>query len=318
MLKHLLLTLSAAAAFAQTASFEVASIRPAPPLTPDLIVSGKMHVGMKTDAGRVDIGFMSLRDLMVLAYTVKPFQITGPDWMTTQRFDILAKLPDGASTDQVPQMMQALLAERFGLKIHRDTKETPVYALTTGKGGPKFKESPPEVDKPPEAAPAKPDGALVINAGDQQVRVKRDGASGASISTSGGKTGPMRVTMGQGGNMHMEMDKMTMAGLADMLTPMLDRPVVDRTDLKGNFQIGLDLAMQDMMAMAAKAGAAAGLAVPALPPPPGLGGQTPAASDPSGGSIFASVQQLGLKLEKEKAPFEKLVVDHLEKNPTDN
>ncbi|HXP86165.1 MAG TPA: TIGR03435 family protein [Bryobacteraceae bacterium] len=302
-------------------AFEVATIRPAPTPTPDLILAGKMHFGMKVDAARIDIGFMSLRDLIVTAYRVKPFQITGPDWITAQRFDIVATIPEGASKDKVPEMLQALLAERFGLKLHRESKEMPVYLLTVGKSGPKFKESPPDADTPastaPEPDPAKPDGAIVIGAGDQQIRVNRGRGAGPSIEASGGPNGKMNATVGPNGMMHMELQKVTMARLAEMLTPMLDRPVVDRTGLAGNFQIALDLAMQDMMQMARAAGA--GLPIPALPPPaPGLGGQTPTASDPAGGSIFASVQQLGLRLEKDKAPFENLVIDHLEKNPTDN
>ena len=159
--------------------------------------------------------------------------------------------------------------------------------------------------------------AIVIGAGDQQIRVNRGRGAGPSIEASGGPNWKMNATVGPNGMMHMELQKVTMARLAEMLTPMLDRPVVDRTKLTGNFQVALDLAMQDMMQMARAAGA--GLPIPALPPPaPGLAGQTPTASDPAGGSIFASVQQLGLRLEKDKAPFENLVIDHLEKNPTDN
>jgi len=82
MRKYLLLGIIAAiAASGQQPAFEVASIRPAAQITPDLITSGKLHVGMKIDAGRVDIGFASLCDLVMQAYEVKPFQVTGPDWM---------------------------------------------------------------------------------------------------------------------------------------------------------------------------------------------------------------------------------------------
>jgi uncharacterized protein (TIGR03435 family) len=313
MLKqHILpiLAITAAAAFAQTPSFEVATIKLSPQMTPDLIISGKMRIGMRTDAGRVEIGFMSLKDLIQLAYDVKPFQVTGPDWMTAQRFDVVAKLREGATKEQVPQMLQALLAERFGLTVHRDNKEVPVYALMVGKGGPKLKESPPDVETPP---PAKPAGGFVVGAGDQQLVVKQTGG-GATIA--GGRDGPMRVTMGAGGAMRMEADKMTMERLAGMLTPMLDRPVVDRTGLTGKYQVALELAMQDMMQVAR----AANIGAPGLAPRPdaGPGQAVPAASDPSGGSIFQSVQQLGLKLDKEKAPFETIVVDRLEKNPSDN
>ena len=73
--------------------------------------AGKMHVGMKVDAARVDIGYLSLADLIMTAYKVKAHQVVGPDWMRTDRFDILAKMPEGATKEQVPEMLQGLLAD---------------------------------------------------------------------------------------------------------------------------------------------------------------------------------------------------------------
>src|SRR5215469_15021168 len=138
------LALGAGAAFAQTPArpaFEVASIKPAPPITQlaEQFRSGKAHIGMSIDGARVEFGFVSLADLIVQAYKIQPFQLNGPDWMKQERFDVLAKLSDGASKDHVPEMLQALLAERFKLSIHRDTKEQPVYALVVGKNGLKMK-----------------------------------------------------------------------------------------------------------------------------------------------------------------------------------
>src|SRR5260370_40535530 len=104
-------------------SFEVASIKPAPPLDPRQLMMGQQRVGMKVDAGRVDIANLSLADLVRIAYRVKPYQIAGPDWMKGDRFDILGKLPEGASPDQVPEMLQQFLAERVKLALHRETKQ---------------------------------------------------------------------------------------------------------------------------------------------------------------------------------------------------
>jgi uncharacterized protein (TIGR03435 family) len=321
MRKYLALcAFAGAVALAQQPAFEVASIRSAVQITPEMITSGKLHVGMKIDAGRVDIGFVSLRDLVMQAYEVKPFQVSGPEWMSAQRFDILAKMPDGATKEQVPAMLRALLEERFKLVAHRESKEQPVYSLEVAKNGPKFK------DAPAESATPKPEDKadMVIGAGDQQIRINRTGGGqgGAqTMSMSNPETGTMRVSVGANGQMHMEMERMTMATLAQTLTPMLDRPVVDHTDLKGAFQIALDLSLQDMMQVARAAGiGGAGGAPFAGGPAGGLGTGAPglAASDPSGGSIFMSVQQLGLRLEKQKAPMETIVVDSAEKNPTDN
>jgi len=130
---------------ASAPAFEVASIKPAPPVSalPALLQAGKLHVGMSIDGARVDIGFMALGALIPMAFRVKFYQVTGPDWMGQEQFDILAKIPDGVSKDQVPEMLQALLAERFKLAVHRETKELPVYALVVGKNGIKMKEADP-------------------------------------------------------------------------------------------------------------------------------------------------------------------------------
>ena len=329
----LLTAVAASAAFAQSPAFEVASIRPAAPFSPELMMSGKMHVGMRVDGSRVDIGFTSLRELIPLAYGVKPYQVVGPDWMGAQRFDIVATLPEGAKTEQVPQMLQALLAERFKLVARRDNKEQPVYALTVAKGGPKLKEAAQEGPQAAENKPAvpseNPDKDVVINQGDTQLRVRRnEGPGGRGVMISGGKNGAQRVTMGPDGKMHMEIEHMTMPEFAAMLSPMLDKPVVDQTALPGAFQIELDVSMADMMSVARASGMMPmggpppGMAGPALSP--GIGGGAPGntgpatASDPAGGSVFASVQKLGLKLDSKKAAVETIVVEHLEKDPTEN
>ncbi len=311
--------LTAIAAFGQQIAFEVASIRSAGDITREMITSGKLHVGTKIEAGRVDIGYASLRDLVMQAYDVKPFQVTAPDWMATQRFDILAKMPEGATKEQVPAMLRALLEDRFKLKAHRENREQSVYSLEVGKNGPKFKEAPPKEVPVPDAPPrpeATPD--MVIGAGDQQMRINRTGGPGGTqaLSISNAATGNTKISIGANGQMHMEMERMTMATLAQTLTPMLDRPVVDHTDLKGEFTIALDLSTQDMMQMVGKGGFVGAVPVGGAPGGPGPAGL--AASDPSGGSIFVSVQQLGLKLEKQKAPIATIVVDSMEKNPSEN
>jgi uncharacterized protein (TIGR03435 family) len=316
------LVVAAVTAFGQQPAFEVASIRSAAQITPEMIQAGKLHVGMKIDAGRVDIGYASLRDLVMQAYEVKPFQVTAPDWMATQRFDILAKMPDGATKEQVPAMLRALLEERFKLVAHRENRELPVYSLEVAKGGPKFKEA-----APPETGPPKPaDKAdMVIGAGDQQVRIiqTRGGPGGAQMTMSSPENGMTKVSMGADGQMHMEIERMTMASLAQTLTPMLDRPVVDHTELKGAFQITLDLSMQDMIAQVART---QGAAFPAIGRgPAGFGGAGGAggapgvaASDPSGGTIFTTVQKLGLKLEKQKEAIETITVESASREPTEN
>ena len=313
----------AIAAFAQTPAplaFEVASIKPAGALGPLAIAQGKVSVGMKVDGAICNIGSFSLRDLVRTAYEVKDYQISGLDSlgaaMSAQRFNIQATLPEGATEKQVPQMLQTLLAERFKLVIHRETRDQPVYALIVAKGGPKLKDAEPDPPAPADAAPAAPDapkkGEAVFGQGANQVRISGNPTDGKGMVVKGGPMGQMHMTMADG-KLHLEASKMTMASLADVATNFVGKPVVDMTELKGNYQVALDLSMDDIKNVAR----AAGLNMPGTPA--GNAANAPVdASDPSGSSIFASVQQLGLKLDARKAPLPYIVVDHFEKMPTEN
>ena len=322
---------AATLAFAQTPAqlpdkpsltFDVASIKVAGPLNPAAIREGKMHLGMKVDGAICDIGGFSLRDLIRTAYAVKDYQIAGADALgnplDAQRFDIQATLPAGATEKDVPQMLQGLLAERFKLAIHRETRDLPVYALIVGKDGPKLKEAEPEPPASPTSSSQGPAAGKtderVFGVGSSQVRVSGNMRDGKGITVNAGPMGRMHVTM-EDGKLHLEAERMTMAALADVATNFAGRPVVDMTGLKGEYHVTLDLSMEDLQNVVRGAGfpmgrAAAG-AGPALGPLD--------ASAPSGGSsIFASVQQMGLKLDARKAPIPFIVIDHYEKTPTEN
>ncbi len=288
--------------------FEVASVRPSPPITPELVRSGKFRQGMTTDAGRVDIAFMRLSTLIPLAFRVPENQVTGPDWMTTQAFDIQAKLPAGAAEDQIPEMLQALLVDRFKLVVHRENKEQSVYALVVAKGGLKIKPSAPRADAPAAVAGADPNAPTpppgeVVSMGGAQVRVT-DEPGGRGGTLTGARTGTVRGTMGPDGVMRLDAPNMTFEGLADLLTQLVRRPVLDMTGLKGPYQMVLEMPRGDANdARAAQAQA----------------GGAPTASDPAEGlPVFGALQKLGLKLESRKLPVETIVIDHLEKVPTDN
>ncbi len=297
--------------------FEVATIKKPAMNIQAQAMSGKLHIGMKVDGARVDFGSMTIADLIVAAYKVKSFQVSGPDWIKTERWDIVAKLPEGSNKDQVPEMLQSLLADRFKLALHRDTKDQSVYALIVGKGGPKLKESPPDEVTPADAPPPKEEkGVTTVDTGQGKMSIKADGSGGATVKGPNGMT--QKVSMSNG-MMHIELNKTTMDQMAEALTRFVDRPVVNMTDLKGNYQVALDLTMEDLMRVAR----AAGVSVP-----PGAlagrggggGGDKPgdSASDPGESSIFRSVQDMGLKLDARKAPLELIVVDHVEKTPTEN
>jgi uncharacterized protein (TIGR03435 family) len=123
-----------------------------------------------------------------------------------------------------------------------------------------------------------------------------------------------KVTM-QNGIMHMELSKASMAQMVEALSRFVDRPVVDMTELTGNYQVALDLSMDDIR----KAAQSAGVMMPAGPLPGGGDAKSgDDASDPGASSIFRSVQEMGLKLDARKAPLELIVVDHIERTPTEN
>jgi len=295
-------------------AFEVASIKPAPPMTPAMITSGKMHVGMKIDAARVDIGFLSLMDLICKAYEVKQYQVTGPSWLSTERFDIVAKMPEGATKEQVPKMLQTLLAERFKLQIHREKKDQPVYALVVGKGGPKLKDAEEIAPAAPTPETTGPNGAPApASTGSSQVNFKQT-AGGAVVTDGEGRQQKISASP-DGKTMHFEISRTTMDEMAEGMWRFVDRPIVNQTGLTGKYQMTLDIAMADIMAMARAAGVA-------VPNAPGGGAESgkpaDAASDPTGNSIFASFQNAGLKLEPKKLPLDFIVVDHAEKVPTEN
>src|ERR1039458_4394329 len=139
----------AVAAPAQPLAFEVASVKATgtPATEPMFCIVPCVSGERQTVVGsRVDIRYTSLQTLLLTAYRIKSNQLSGPDWMQSQRFDIAAKLPGGVSKDRVPEMLQALLAERFKLSVHRDRKEQTVYALVVGKSGSKLQESSGESD----------------------------------------------------------------------------------------------------------------------------------------------------------------------------
>jgi len=290
-------------------SFEVASIKTSAPLDPQKMLSGQQRVGMKTDAGRVDIENWSILELLNAAYKVSPTRLTGPGWgsgvnpLTASRFDIHATFPQGATTDDVPEMLQSLLAERWKLAFHNEQKEQQVLALLVGKDGPKMQPSPTE---------PLGDAANTTNRPDP-IQVSGDPQKGMTIRGAG-QVGSMKISRTPEGTIRLEAERLTMAQLADSLVQFVGRPVVDQTGLTGNYQVAFEMSIADVLAAAR----AAGMQVPGAP---GAGGAGPAdaAADPSGGTTaYKTVEKLGLKLEQRKASVDYMVIDRLEKTPTED
>jgi uncharacterized protein (TIGR03435 family) len=318
------LLLIAGSTFGQTLpgrAFDVASIKPTAMDVQKLAAAVRAgeapNVGARVTKSQATYSFMTLKELIVTAYDVKPAQISGPDWLSdsgAQRFDIVAKLPDDATVDQVPQMLQTLLADRFKLAVHRDTKERSVTALVVGSGGPKLKET--TADELQDIDPDAPlkTGERQMDTPQGPVRMTVTPTGGATINM--GKRGIWTQSMvpGPPPSLHLEGKGVTMSSFADILNQLTatmggGTTLVDMTGLQGHYVVGIDISLADLMKIAQTIGVA---------PAPPAGGAGITASDPGSSSALDAVQALGLKLESRKAPQQLLIVDKAEKTPTAN
>jgi len=278
----------ACAAVAQTPAFEVASIKISEPITPQLVQSGRLKIGVSIDSQTFRATHYSLYDLITLAYQVKPHQLSGPGWMSTERYEIQAKLPEGARRGEIPEMLQTLLAERFGLRTHREMREMNVLALVVASGGHHLKPS--TIEDAPDTGQIR--GGIAV------------GAGGASTSSS--PSGDSKVTPGAGGNLHVENKRMTMAGFSDYIYRYCEYPVINMTGVEGTYAMEFDVSGEEVRNAARSHGVV-------IPP---TAADTP--SEPPPASLASSLRRLGLKLEGRKAPIDIIVVDKVEKIPTEN
>ena len=309
--------------------FEVASIKPSALPGAGVIRLGQQGGPGSRDPGHVTYTFSTIRDLIVDAYSVKRNQVSGsPNRVDSERFDIVAKVPAGATKEQVKIMLQNLLAERFKLALHRETKELPIYALVLAAKGPKLKDStasdtPPTSDSQSEEGrvaksgtqDAAPPLRLPPRLGIRGMRIGPDGCPETSpMGTGAGRTFTMMTPNGE----CMISNDQTMDGLANELSSRFDRPVIDQTGLKGKYNLRL---RYDAASMPGGRGGRMSKDTKDDPGPGPVGGDSGngVALDGDPPSIFNAVQeQLGLKLEGKKGPVVLLVIDHVEKTPTRN
>ena len=304
-----LLACSSLAAFAQLTdpnpTFEVASVKPSEPQTGNMLRIMMRGGPGSPDPGQITYTNVSLKILIQNAYNVKGYQITAPAWLDSQRFDIAAKIPKGATKEQFQKMLQNLLAERFKLVLHHETKDLPLYALVVAKNGPKLKES----AKEDPAAAAAAANAPPLPADGARIRV---GADGKLQMPPGMGKGGMMMMMSPNG-MQMTANGVKVAALIETIANQMGRPVTDETKLTGDYDISLNFTPENM-----------GQMMGGMPPPlpAGEGAPMHASGGPeSGGAPTLAValqEQLGLKLESKKGPVDMLVVDSMEKVPTEN
>jgi uncharacterized protein (TIGR03435 family) len=293
--------------------FEVASIRPGAPARAITGRGGEAPAApppggpacapvarTTMDAGRIDFVCISLKQLLLEAFAIPSGLLLAPDWTETDAFDISAKLPNGATHEQLPKMFQSLLEDRFGLTFHRGAKEGTVNALVVAKGGLKVRPAAPD-----SAQPAWVLVAAAAKAPYGYGRGARQISPGVFQSSSMGFV-RRSDTGGPGGIIHYEAPSISSEGLAALarfagigMDPAVG--IVDMTGLKGRYQVNLDVSMTDLFAAIAA-------------------GPRDAASMQGAwlNMVQDGLKKLGLQLEPRKAPVETIVVDHLEKTPTGN
>ena len=236
------LLILASCAIAQTPAFDAASIRPNN--------SGPGVSSMRVSQGRAALQNVSLKKIILNAYSIpddREYAVIGPEWLASEHFDMDATFPPDTPIPQLQLMMQTFLADRFKMRVHRETRQLPNYTLVVAKGGAKI--------APEEAGQSR-------------------------TSTGNGRFTATKTTMGH---------------FADLIARQTGFPVVDQTGLAGVYTFTLEW------------DPAAGLNV------------GPSDTAPTGPSIFTALeQQLGLHLASGKGPAAVVVIDQMEKMPTEN
>jgi uncharacterized protein (TIGR03435 family) len=270
----------AAAAFSCAASgqsFEAASVKAAPLSNAPLRSSMRGGPGT-ADPGQITYTNVTLSAVIQRAYDVKPYQVTGADWLSSQRYSLVAKLPPGATKEQFGLMLQNLLAERFQLALHRQTEELPGFELAVGKNGAKLK---PSTDSDTGPAP------------EQTSPPKTDANGFPQLDHPG--LAMMEGVRGRAVISFLTARAQPLASLVEMLSKEFRLPLLDRTGLTGRFDFTLEFA----------------------PQPPGTLTPT-AAEDSGPDLSSAVQQQLGLKLNPAKVPVDVLIVDRANQTPSGN
>jgi uncharacterized protein (TIGR03435 family) len=290
--------------------FEVASVRPSGPVaagTPQ-IPGGRITGGPGTnDPERISYERVPFQQLVMAAYGVQRDQIKGPDWATTDdirgaaRFDISAKVPRGATKEQAATMLQSLLAERFQLAFHHETAQFSGFALVVAKGGSKLKESKGPLEESEHTTP----GA----GGRVDLQTEKDGFPQLFPGRNMGGTFKDSVV-------RIRFRDYPLFDLTQQLSIALSAHMIDRTGLGGKYDFTLEFTLPDngfIVAIRATLPLSPGQIAPL-----NKDGPNPSQQDAIPIISSAMEKQLGLKLEATKITVDTLVIDRVEKAPTEN
>jgi uncharacterized protein (TIGR03435 family) len=270
-------------------SFEVASIRQieyTEQVRNDVLAGTRRPRTTVTDT-RVSITYTSLVEIVRRAFRLldQPWRLAAPEWLNESRFDLQATIPSGGS-DQVPEMLQTLLAQRFGLVAHRESREVSGHALVVRNGPAKLREMTSQ-----ELA--------------ELARLRESGKFEAQTIRT--ETSALTFKPTPAGSIQAEVKGMSMSELARELTAAVGRPVIDRTGLPGRYHFTLELPLPDFPPLTGRGAGAAGSG-------PAAGALDTGAMMMNG--MVDAVQRLGLRLESDRIPVEVIVVDKMSRTPT--
>jgi|SRR5688572_25842874 len=292
------LVCAAVVSFAQSKprpAFEVASVRVFRP------ASGFANAYRMTES-RVDLIRPMSMLLMEAFRQQRTYRLAMPDWTNEVFVEIQATLAAGTTLQQVPEMLQTLLEDRFGLVTRRETRLMDGYELVVAEGGIKMREVEPidELQKEPNPSATRPMSDTIRETPNGFVRTISLG--GARYITITSRSMFERRVVPGGGNV-FEATRMAIAELVPFLETNVDQPVVDRTGLTGLYQFTLQLPRDALVTRLLGT----------------LGASTSARIEPAGGvSVFKELERLGLKLEKRRVPIEMIVVDKISRTPSAN
>jgi len=284
----------AAAAAQDAPTFEVASVKPSNPNPDPTNPLSGIALMLPQPGGRLRATNVPLRMLIMGAYELKQdAQLTGgPPALLAAKYDITAQVAGTPTLEMknLPQLLRSLLADRFKLRVHTESRELPVYDLvlarSDGRLGPELKPSQSDCSK---AAEAGAEQAAALAKGDVTSFVGKPRPCSVSTDPSGG---PL--------NLMMRGDGQEMASLVEVLTSFTGRAVRDKTGLTGRYDFAMKLDLQMVLAMAKKIGANVPPAAENIP-------------QAEGSALMTTLnEQLGLKLESTRDSVTVVVIDSAE------
>jgi uncharacterized protein (TIGR03435 family) len=267
----------------QTPAFEAATVK--------VNASGGTRPRVQGGPGTGDLGQITytnvlLQSVMLKAYDIQPYQLSAPDWVTSKRYDIAAKIPPGTTPEQFGAMLRSLLAERFQMVVRHETRELQGFDLVAERGGPKLKASrvgDAGVAAVPLTEPPKrdADGFPVL---DRPGLVMMEGVRGKAVVV------------------FLTARAQPVSALTDMMKREFRVPVIDKSGLTGTYDFHLEFAPQP----------------PGALPPIAAADTAPDAADDTAPNLITAVQRLGLRLNSTKATVDVVVVERANPIPVEN